>query len=60
MATREHVLAGLQSELRHAEANGASAYAARLRAQIARLSAGSPDNPARETTAARRPARSKS
>jgi predicted secreted protein len=48
--TRADVLAGLQRELRHAEANGAAGYAARLRAQIAGYSQGSAADPAIETT----------
>lgn len=59
MTDRAHVLALLQHELRAAEDVHEMVYAARLRAKIALLSQGSPDNPATETTAARRPARSK-
>jgi len=57
--TRADVLAGLERELAHAEANGAVQYAARLRSQIAAYSRGSAANPATETTAAPRPVRSK-
>lgn len=49
MATRADVLAGLQRELRHAEANGAVQYAARLRAEIASYSQGSAVSPVMET-----------
>jgi len=59
VADRAFVIGRLQQELRAAEDVHADEYAAQLRAQIARLSAGTPDNPARETTAARRPARSR-
>jgi hypothetical protein len=59
MADRAHVLALLQHELQAAENVGEVVYAARLRAKIALLSQGSAVNPATETTAARRPARSK-
>lgn len=59
MADRAFVLGRLQHELRAARDVHADAYAAELEARIARLSAGSPDNPAAEKTAATRPARSK-
>ena len=58
MADRAFVIGRLQRELQAAEDVHEEAYAAQLRAQIARLSAGTPDNPARET-AAKRPARSR-
>lgn len=51
MATREYVLGRLQRELRAAEDVHADAFAAELRTQIARLSAGTTVSPARETTA---------
>jgi hypothetical protein len=60
MADRADVLAGLQRELRHARDVGEVAYIRQLEAQIAKYSAGTPANPATETTAAvKRPARSK-
>lgn len=59
MADRVRVLGLLQRELAAARDVRADAYAAELEQRIARLSAGTPGNPARETTAARRPARSK-
>jgi hypothetical protein len=57
VADRAHVLGLLQRELAAAENAREVVYAARLRARIALLSAGTPDNPAAEKTAARRPAR---
>ena len=59
MADRAGVLGLLQRELAAAENVHADEYAAGLRRRIARLSQGSAANPATETTAARRPARSK-
>ena len=60
MAGRAHVLGELQRELAAARDVRADAYAAELEQRIARLSAGTAANPAREKTmAARRPARSK-
>ena len=59
MADRATVLGGLRRELAAAEDVHEEQYAAELRAEIARLSQGSADNPAKETTAARRPARSR-
>lgn len=59
MADRAHVLGQLQGELTAAELAGDVAGAALLRVKIAALSQGSPANPATETTAATRPARSK-
>lgn len=59
MAGRAHVLGLLQRELAAARDVHADAYAAELERRIARMSAGSTQNPAKETTAARRPARSK-
>jgi len=53
MADRAFVLGRLRRELRHAEDVHEDAYAARLRAEISRLSAGTPENPARETLAPR-------
>lgn len=55
MAVREYVLGRLRRELWHARDVHADVYAAELQAQIDQMSAGSPDNPARETTS-RRPA----
>ena len=52
MATRAHVLGQLQRELRHALDVRADAYAAQIEREIARLSAGTPEHPARETLAA--------
>ena len=52
MATRAHVLGELQHELRHARDCHADAYAQQLEQEIARLSAGTPENPVRETLAA--------
>jgi hypothetical protein len=52
MASRAHVLGGLQRELLAARDVHADAYAAQLEREIARLSAGSPADPARETLAA--------
>lgn len=59
MADRAIVLGGLQRELRAAEDVHEERYAAELRREIARLSAGTPVSPVRETAAARRPARGK-
>ena len=60
MATRAHVLGQLQRELRHAEDVREDGYAAQIRQEIARLSAGTPDSPVRETLAPRQaPARRK-
>jgi len=53
MTTRAGVLAGLQQELRHAKDAGEVAYIRELEAQIARYSAGSPADPAKETTSSR-------
>jgi hypothetical protein len=52
VATRAYVLGQLQRELRHAQDCHAGAYAAQLEQEIARLSAGTPADPARETLAA--------
>ena len=57
MATRAHVLGELQRELRAARDVHEDGYAEQLQQQIARLSAGTPDNPVRETAARPRPAR---
>ena len=60
MATREHVLGQLQRELRAARDAHADGYAAEIERKIARLSAGTPADPARETLApARAPSRRK-
>ena len=59
MADRAFVIGRLQHELRAAEDVHEDVYAAELRRKIARLSQGNGDNPARETTAAKRPARSR-
>ena len=56
MADRAHVLGLLQRELAAARDVHEERYAAQLEQEIARLSAGSPANPVRETAAAR-PAR---
>ena len=56
MATREHVLGQLRLELAAARDAREDRYATRLEAQIMRLSAGTPADPARETLAAGRPA----
>lgn len=56
MATRAHVLGQLERELRHARDVREDGYAAELEQEIARLSAGTPENPVRETLAPRRPA----
>jgi hypothetical protein len=52
VATRAHVLGQLQRELLHARDARADAYAQELEQEIARLSAGTPENPVRETLAA--------
>ena len=62
MATRADVLGALQQELRHAVDAGESKYIAQLQREIAKYSAGSPADPAKETTstpAATRSVRSK-
>jgi len=56
---RAQYLGRLEAEAALAEGYGDRARAAGLRTQIRRLSAGSAQTPARETMAARRPARSK-
>lgn len=56
---RAQYLGRLEAEAVLAEGYGEASRAAELRARIARLSAGGSQDPARETTAARRPARSK-
>jgi hypothetical protein len=56
---RARYLGRLEAEAVLAEGYGDRDRAAELRAQARRLSAGSAQPPARETTAARRPARSK-
>jgi hypothetical protein len=56
VASRAHVLGELQRELRAARDVREDAYAAQLEREIARLSAGTPDNPVRETAARPRPA----
>lgn len=56
---RAQYIGRLEAEAVLAEGYGETARAAELRAQIAALSQGSAANPATETTAARRPARSK-
>lgn len=65
MAGRADVLAGLKQELLHARDVGEVRYIRQLEAEIAKYSAGTPQNPLKETTstatpAATRPARSKS
>lgn len=59
MTDRAFALGRLEQELRAAEDVREEAYAEQIRQEIARLSRGSADNPAKETTAARRPARSR-
>lgn len=60
MADRAHVLGLLQRELDAARDVHEDGYARELEQRMARLSAGSAQNPATEKTAAvRRPARSK-
>lgn len=59
MTDRAFVLGRLQEELRAAQDVREDGYAEQIRQEIARLSRGSGDNPAKETTAARRPARSR-
>lgn len=59
MADRAHVLGLLKRELTAARDAREDAYAAELERRIARLCAGTAANPAKETTAARRPARSR-
>jgi hypothetical protein len=59
MGVRAHVLGELQRELAAARDVRADEYAAGLEQRIARLSQGSGADPARETTAATRPARSR-
>jgi hypothetical protein len=59
LADRAFVLGRLQRELQAARDVHEDGYAAELERRIAALSQGSPGNPATETTAARRPARSK-
>ena len=56
---RAQYLGRLEAEAELAEGYGDRGWAAELRAQARRLSAGSAQPPARETTAARRPARSR-
>jgi hypothetical protein len=56
---RVQYLGLLDQEARRAEEFGERDRAAELRAQITRLSAGTATSPAMETTAARRPARSR-
>lgn len=56
---RAQYLGRLEAEARQAEWCGETDRAAELRAQIRRASAGTAVSPARETTAARRPARSR-
>jgi hypothetical protein len=56
---RARYLGRLEAEAELAEGYGDATRAAELRAQIRQLSAGSAQSPARETTAAVRPARSK-
>lgn len=56
---RARYLGRLEAEAQLAEGYGEASRAAELRARAARLSAGGTVHPARETTAARRPARSK-
>lgn len=55
---RAQYLGALEAEAALAEGYGDATRAAQLRAQAKRASAGSAVPPARETTAARRPARS--
>ena len=57
MAARAHVLGELQRELWHARDVHEDGYAAEIERKIARLSAGTADNPVRETAARPRPAR---
>ena len=57
MADRAYVLGRLTRELQAAEDVHEDRYAEQLRQQIARLSAGTPDNPVRETAATRPPAK---
>lgn len=59
MADRARVLGELQRELAAARDAHADEYAAQLERRIASMSQGSAANPATETTAARRPARSR-
>jgi hypothetical protein len=59
MATREYVLQRLAAERRQAEQCFEWQRVAEIDAQVTRLSAGAAVSPAKETTAARRPARSK-
>jgi hypothetical protein len=59
VATREYVLQRLAAERRQAAQCFEHGRVAELDAQMAALSAGTARNPAKETTAARRPARSK-
>jgi len=59
VATRADVLARLKAELRHARDVGEDKYIRQLEAEIARYSAGSSSNPAKETTSAKRPVRSR-
>lgn len=59
MTARAGIIGRLEAELRQAEGCYEHARAAELRTQIKQLSAGTAVPPARETTAAKRPARSK-
>lgn len=52
-------LGRLEAEAVLAEGYGDASRAAELRAQVRQLSAGTAQDPAKETTAARRPARSR-
>lgn len=56
---RAVIIGRLEAEARQAEGCFEYERAAELRARAARMSAGSAQPPARETTAARRPARSR-
>lgn len=56
MADRAVILGRLERELRAARDVHEDAYAAQLEREIARLSAGTPVHPVRETAARRRPA----
>jgi hypothetical protein len=59
MSDRAVIIGRLEAEARQAEGCFEYDRAAELRAQAARMSQGSAASPAQETTAARRPARSK-